>query len=65
LGATRERHPLKAVRRVRDPRKNAAGDITSYRVKWRLGGNGPQQSERFGDEESAGIFRDAVDEYEQ
>lgn len=45
-------------------RKNAAGAITSWQVKWREGGsrNGPQQSERFDDEPSATVFRDAVND---
>ncbi|MFF4385546.1 tyrosine-type recombinase/integrase [Streptomyces sp. NPDC001552] len=44
------------------PRKNAGGEITSYQVKWRLGGGRttPQQVERFKDEASAEVFRDAV-----
>ncbi|MFJ4469487.1 tyrosine-type recombinase/integrase [Streptomyces sp. NPDC089424] len=46
------------------PRKNRAGDITSYQVKWRNGGTrtGGWESERFDDVGSAGIFKDAVDE---
>ncbi|MCM1964917.1 site-specific integrase [Streptomyces sp. G1] len=44
------------------PRKNSSGEITSYQVKWRLGGGrtAPQQVERFKDEPSAEVFRDAV-----
>jgi integrase len=44
------------------PRRNKAEEITSYQVKWRLGGSrkAPQQTERFDDEESAEIFCDAV-----
>lgn len=49
------------------PRKNAAGEITSYQVKWRLGGarSAPQQTERFDDEESATVFKEAVDDHGQ
>lgn len=53
------------------PRRNKAGDVTAWLVKWRLGGarTGAQQTERFDptDEglESAEIFRDAVNEHEQ
>jgi integrase len=49
------------------PRKNKQGEITSYQVKWRLGGKrgGLWQDERFdGDEEgleAARIFKEAVD----
>ncbi|GAA0907764.1 hypothetical protein GCM10009549_14040 [Streptomyces thermoalcalitolerans] len=49
-------------------RRNKAGEVTGYQVRWRLGGrrNGPWQTERFaGDEEgrrAAEIFRDAVNE---
>ncbi|WP_405898120.1 hypothetical protein OG242_11855 [Streptomyces sp. NBC_00727] len=37
------------------PRKNKAGEITSYQVKWRLGGGreAPVQTERFDDESAA------------
>ncbi|MEU5834555.1 site-specific integrase [Streptomyces diacarni] len=46
------------------PRKDKAGEVVSYQVKWRLGGarNGPWQTERFDDEVSAGVFKEAVDE---
>ncbi|MFI9026393.1 tyrosine-type recombinase/integrase [Streptomyces sp. NPDC053560] len=45
-------------------RKNKAGEVTSYQVKWRLNGSrsAPQQSERFDDEDSAKVFRAAVDD---
>ncbi|WP_432001534.1 tyrosine-type recombinase/integrase [Streptomyces sioyaensis] len=45
-------------------RQNAQGRITSFQVKWRLGGgrSAPQQVERFDDEESAEVFKDAVNE---
>ncbi|MFD9952494.1 tyrosine-type recombinase/integrase [[Kitasatospora] papulosa] len=45
-------------------RKNAAGDITSYQVKWRDGGarTAGWQSETFDDETAAGVFRDAVND---
>ncbi|MEV6738600.1 site-specific integrase [Streptomyces sp. NPDC051104] len=49
-------------------RKNADGEVTSYQVKWRLGGSrtAPQQTERFPatDEglEAAEIFKDAVND---
>jgi integrase len=45
------------------PRKNNAGDITSWQVKWRLGGrrDGKGQTERFDDEPSAVVFKEAVD----
>lgn len=48
-------------------RKNADGEITSYQVKWRLGGarDGDWQTERFDDEGSATAFRDAVNEHGQ
>lgn len=38
--------------------------ITSYQVKWHLGGgrSGPQQVERFDDEPSAKVFKEAVNE---
>lgn len=44
------------------PRKNKLGEVTSYQVKWRLGGarTAPQQTERFDDDDSAQIFCDAV-----
>lgn len=43
-------------------RKNKAGRVTSWQVKWRLGGSrsGAWQHERFDDEESADVFCDAV-----
>ncbi|QIY99426.1 tyrosine-type recombinase/integrase [Streptomyces sp. S1D4-11] len=46
------------------PRKNKAGKITSYQVKWRDGGSktGDWQTERFDDEPSATVFKEAVDE---
>ncbi|GLX51993.1 hypothetical protein Shyhy01_49430 [Streptomyces hygroscopicus subsp. hygroscopicus] len=50
------------------PRKNKAGDILSYQVKWRAGGRrtGGWQHERFdGDEDgkdAADLFKQAVDE---
>ncbi|QKW07018.1 site-specific integrase [Streptomyces sp. NA04227] len=46
------------------PLKNKHGEVTSYRVKWRAGGarDGDWQGERFDDETSAGVFKDAVDE---
>jgi integrase len=45
------------------PRKNKAGEITSWQVKWRLGGGraGKGQTERFDDEPSAAVFKEAVD----
>lgn len=45
-------------------RKNNAGEVTSYQVKWRLSGSrsSPQQTERFDDETSACVSRDAVNE---
>ncbi|MBC9729886.1 site-specific integrase [Streptomyces sp. TRM68367] len=45
-------------------RKNKAGEITSYQVKWRLGGSASAdwQTERFDDEDSATVFKEAVDE---
>jgi integrase len=48
-------------------RKNKAGNVTSWQVKWRLGGGrtAPWQTESFDDEDSAGVFRDAVDENRQ
>ncbi|MEV7584370.1 tyrosine-type recombinase/integrase [Streptomyces erythrochromogenes] len=46
------------------PRKNRAGEITSFQVKWRDGGgrDGAWQSETFEDQDSAGVFKTAVDE---
>lgn len=46
------------------PRKNAAGEIAGYQVKWRLGGGGsaPQRTERFDDGPSAEVFKKAVDD---
>ncbi|MFJ6014544.1 tyrosine-type recombinase/integrase [Streptomyces sp. NPDC092952] len=46
------------------PRKNKAGEITSYQVKWRLGGGAKAdwQTERFDDEDAATVFKDAVDD---
>ncbi|MGP3686552.1 tyrosine-type recombinase/integrase [Streptomyces sp. IBSNAI002] len=46
------------------PRKNRAGEITSYQVKWRDGGTrqGAGQSESFDNEDDAGVFKAAVDE---
>lgn len=46
------------------PRKNKDGEITSYQVKWRLGGarDGDWQTERFDDDTAAKIFKAAVDE---
>lgn len=45
-------------------RKNKAGEVTSWQVKWRLGGgrSADWQTESFDDETSAGVFRDAVNE---
>ncbi|MFC8463345.1 tyrosine-type recombinase/integrase [Streptomyces sp. NPDC057250] len=43
------------------PRKNAAGEVTSYQVKWRLGGKGGWQTERFDDDDSAKVFKEAVE----
>lgn len=45
------------------PRKNRAGKITSYQVKWRDGGgrSGDWQSEIFHDDASAQVFKEAVD----
>ncbi|MFJ7489762.1 tyrosine-type recombinase/integrase [Streptomyces sp. NPDC097727] len=45
-------------------RRNRAGEVSSYQVRWREGGlrTGEQQTERFDDEDSAKAFRDAVDE---
>lgn len=46
------------------PRKNKAGEIVSWRVRWRLGGarEGRFQNETFEDEASAIVFKQAVDE---
>ncbi|WP_329141071.1 tyrosine-type recombinase/integrase [Streptomyces sp. NBC_00670] len=46
------------------PRKNKREEITSWQVKWRLGGGrgGDVQTERFDDETSATVFKKAVDE---
>ncbi|WP_243740740.1 hypothetical protein [Streptomyces sp. 8K308] len=41
-------------------RKNKAGEITSWQVKWREGGD--WQTERFDDESSAELFRQAVED---
>ncbi|MFE9309666.1 tyrosine-type recombinase/integrase [Streptomyces sp. NPDC006706] len=45
-------------------RKNRRGEITSFQVRWRDGGSatGDWQTERFDDEDSAGVFKKAVDE---
>ncbi|MET4641595.1 hypothetical protein ABID95_001316 [Streptomyces atratus] len=45
-------------------RKNKAGHVTSYQVKWRDGGSasGDWQTERFDDEPSAKVFKEAVEE---
>ncbi|MGY4913615.1 hypothetical protein ACWD9K_00065 [Streptomyces sp. 900116325] len=45
-------------------RRNKAGEVSSYQVRWREGGvrTGEQQTERFDDEDSAIVFRDAFDE---
>ncbi|GGZ23934.1 hypothetical protein GCM10010387_16500 [Streptomyces inusitatus] len=47
--------------------KNKLGEVTSYRVKWRLGGgrDDPWQGENFQDEPAAEVFRDAVNEANQ
>ncbi|MEU6628341.1 site-specific integrase [Streptomyces parvus] len=45
------------------PRKNKEGAITSYQVKWRLGGTGDWQTERFDDDDPAKIFKEAVEEH--
>lgn len=42
------------------PRKNKDGAVTSYQVKWRI--NGDWQIERFTDEDSAKVFKQAVDD---
>lgn len=49
------------------PLKNKAQEVTSYRVKWRLGGarDGEWQGENFPDKESATLFKDAVNEHAQ
>ncbi|MFD4946226.1 hypothetical protein ACFVYE_22380 [Streptomyces sp. NPDC058239] len=46
------------------PRKNKAGQVTSYQVKWRDGGSasGDWQTERFDDEDPAKVFKEAVEE---
>ncbi|MFD3777374.1 tyrosine-type recombinase/integrase [Streptomyces sp. NPDC058612] len=46
------------------PRKNRAGEITSYQVKWRDGGSrtGAGQSESFDGQEAADVFAAAVNE---
>ncbi|MET8328512.1 hypothetical protein [Streptomyces sp. NPDC005181] len=46
------------------PRRNKAGHVTSYQVKWRDGGpaSGDWQTERFDDEESVQVFEGAVEE---
>ncbi|MER7813080.1 hypothetical protein [Streptomyces sp900116325] len=46
------------------PRRNKAGEILSYQVKWKDGGarSDRWQSERFDDEDSAKVFKDAVEE---
>ncbi|WP_019548512.1 tyrosine-type recombinase/integrase [Streptomyces sulphureus] len=48
-------------------RKNRAGEVTSWQVKWRAGGarSAPFQTERFDDEDSAQVFKAAVDEHGQ
>ncbi|MET7722967.1 tyrosine-type recombinase/integrase [Streptomyces mirabilis] len=45
-------------------RNNADGAVTSYQVKWRLGGarTAPWQNERFDDEDSADVFCKAVND---
>ncbi|MCX4609509.1 tyrosine-type recombinase/integrase [Streptomyces mirabilis] len=45
-------------------RNNAEGAVTSYQVKWRLGGarTAPWQNERFDDEDSADVFCKAVND---
>ncbi|MEU3510824.1 site-specific integrase [Streptomyces longwoodensis] len=45
-------------------RRNKAGEVTSYQVKWRLGvaASAEWQTERFGDEVSAEVFRQAVND---
>lgn len=45
-------------------RKNKDGEVSSYQVKWRLGGSreSPFQTERFEDEDSAKVFKQAVDD---
>ncbi|MFE4334496.1 holin [Streptomyces sp. NPDC056831] len=46
------------------PRRNKGGEVLSYQVKWKDGGKRSDgwQCERFDDEGSAKVFRDAVDE---
>lgn len=46
------------------PRKNRAGEITSYQVKWRDGGGrtGKGQSETFDNEDAAKVFAQAVND---
>lgn len=50
------------------PRRNKAGEVTAYLVKWRTGGlrTGAQQTERFDPDdegrEAAEVFKDAVNE---
>ncbi|OMI33559.1 hypothetical protein [Streptomyces sparsogenes] len=46
------------------PRRNSAGQITSYQVKWNIGGKraAGQGTELFDDEESAEVFKQAVNE---
>jgi hypothetical protein len=46
------------------PRGNQARGIHSYQVRWKDGGTQSDrwQSERFDDEDSAKVFKDAVDE---
>lgn len=50
------------------PRRNRAGDVTAWLVKWRLGGarTGPQQTERFDPDdegrEAAEVFAEAVND---
>ncbi|MEU4179196.1 hypothetical protein [Streptomyces sp. NPDC026589] len=50
-----------------DPVESKVGEITSCRVKWRLGGarDGDWQGERFLDVTSAEVFRDAVNDNDQ
>lgn len=47
--------------------KNKAGEVTNYRVRWRLGGSrsGAGQDERFDEEDDAIVFRDAVNDNAQ
>ncbi|MFF2433434.1 hypothetical protein ACFVU4_04555 [Streptomyces sp. NPDC058107] len=46
------------------PRRNKAGEILSHQVKWKDGGtrSDRRRSERFDDEDSAEVLKDAVDE---